>query len=165
MIQVARAKPTHSFHDFNFHNIFSLLYKVLNHKNNNYYIISKLSEINVFIMNMTTTINILPIPIIMPQQLFFIFYSHLCHLNPVCNSYFTNIFSSALDIIIYPLSRPLFTGMLKIVPISIHKPVNHTTNINMTIRRHASKPNVNVCSNLLLARYVYKLCYMFSWTK
>ena len=32
MIQVARAKPIHSFHDFNFHNIFSSIYKVLNHK-------------------------------------------------------------------------------------------------------------------------------------
>ena len=104
---------------------------------------------------MTTTINILPIPIIMPPQLFFIFHSHLYPLKPVCNRYFTTIFSSALDIIIYPLSRPIFTGMLKIEPISVHKPVIHTTNINMTIRRYASKLNVNVCSNLLLARYVY----------
>ena len=64
-------------------------------------------------------------------------------------------------IIIYPLSRPLFTCMLKIEPISVHKPVSHTTNINMTIRSYASKLIVNVCINLLLARYVY----MFPWTK
>ena len=31
MIQVARAKRTHSFHDLNLHNIFSSIYKVLNH--------------------------------------------------------------------------------------------------------------------------------------
>ena len=42
MIQVAHAKPIHSFHDSNFHNIFSSIYKVLNHKNNDYYIISKI---------------------------------------------------------------------------------------------------------------------------
>ena len=74
--------------------------------------------------------------------------------------YFTTILSSALDIIIYPLSRPLFTGMLKIDSISVYKPVSYTTDINMTIRRYASKLNVNVCSNLLLARYVYML-YVF----
>ena len=78
-------------------------------------------------------------------------------LEASCNRHFTTIFSSALDIRIYPLSRPLFTGMLKIEPISIHKPVNHTTNINMTIHRYASKLNVNVCSNLLLVRYV--ICF------
>ena len=74
MIQVAHAKPIfilYSFHDFNFHNIFSSIYKALNHENNHYYIISKLIKINVLIINMTTTINIPPIPIIMPQQLFF----------------------------------------------------------------------------------------------
>ena len=158
MIQVAHAKPTHSFHDSNFHNIFSSIYKVLNHKNNDYYIISKLSEIHVLVMNMTTTINILPIPIIMLQQLFLIFHIHFCPLKPVCYRYFTTILSSALDIIIYPLSRHLFTGMLKIDSISVHKPV--TTNINMIIRRYASKLNENVCSNLSMARYVYML-YVF----
>ena len=61
------------------------------------------------------------------------------------------------DIIIYPLSRPIFTGMLKIDSMSLHKPVSYTTDINMTIRRYASKRNVNVCSNLLLARYVYMI--------
>ena len=40
MTQVARAERTHCIHDFNLHNIFSSIY-VLNHKNNNYYIISK----------------------------------------------------------------------------------------------------------------------------
>ena len=51
IIHDARTKSTHSFHDFNFHNIFSSIYKVLNHKkNNNCYIISKLTKINVFIM-------------------------------------------------------------------------------------------------------------------
>ena len=83
-------------------------------------------------------------------------YMYIC-LKPVCSRYFTTIFSSALDIIRYPLSRPLFTGMLKIEPISVHQPLSHTTNINMTIRRCASKLNVNVCSNLLWARYVYVL--------
>ena len=100
---------------------------------------------------MTTTINIIPIPIIMPQQLFFIFHSHLCHLKLGCNRYFSTIFLSALDIIIYPLSRPLFIGMLRIESISVHKPVSHTTDINMTIRRYASKLNVNVCSNCPMA--------------
>ena len=92
MIQISRGKLAHSFHDFNFHNILSSIYKVLNHKNNNYYIISKLSEINVFIMNMTTTINILPKPIIMLQQCFFIYFTATC--VP-----FKTIFSSAFDII------------------------------------------------------------------
>ena len=32
MIQVARARLIYSFHDFNFYNIFSSIYKVLNHK-------------------------------------------------------------------------------------------------------------------------------------
>ena len=41
-------------------------------KNNNYYIISRFSEIIVLIMEMTTTINILPIPNIMPQQFLYI---------------------------------------------------------------------------------------------
>ena len=58
----------------------------------------------VLVMNMTTTINILPIPIIMLQQLFLIFHIHFCPLKPVCYRYFTTILSSALDIIIYPLS-------------------------------------------------------------
>ena len=43
--------------------------------------------------------------------------------------------------------------MLKIDLISVHKPV--MTNINMIIRRYASKLNENVCSNLSMARYVY----------
>ena len=71
MIQIARAKPIYSFHDFNSQYILiNIIRYWLNHENNNYYIISNLSEINIFIMNMTTTINILPIPIFRPQQLF-----------------------------------------------------------------------------------------------
>ena len=47
--------------------------------------------------------------------------------------------------------------MLKIESISVHTPVSYTTDNNMIIRRNASKLNVNVCSNLLLARDVYML--------
>ena len=156
MIQVARAKPTLSFHDFNFHNIFSSIYKVLNHKHNKYYMISKLSEINVFIMNKYDNYNQYSTNThYFTTIVIFIYFT--ATLKPACNTYFTTIFSRTLNIIIYPLLRPLFTGMLKIDSISVHKPVSYMTDINMTIRRYAPKLNVNVCSNLLLAQYVHML--------